>query len=159
MAPITRSAAAAIESATAVALARLAAANTTIDRRNAYATARRWVMGMQRMGPLRDAAHDGVVFTPLEGDIMVRLFVATFEDPRVGVDLGDFETVDRWMSCIAIYVIKYFGVAFSPNDEAVCWWLSTSAFPEASWEERIDTEIITINLVSAAAAALHQSIE
>lgn len=126
----------------AASLLALAAANNTATH-----LAKRWMLLTQRMAPRRLGAT--YPFSTLECDIMFRLFCSTWRDPRAAVDITNFETVNAFMTRIAVYVIKFYGTSYSEQDRMLVLWLNNEGFGEHNdfTEEAIERELQTIEIL------------
>jgi len=124
------------------ALLALAASNATATH-----LAKRWMLLTQRMAPRRQGAIHP--FSTLECDIMFRLFCSTWQDPRAAVDVTNFETVNAYMTRIAVYVIKFYGSSYSEQDRMLVLWLNNEGFGDHSdfTEEAIERELQTIEML------------
>ena len=108
---------------------------------------KRWLLLLQRQAP--PTRNGNYALNALECDIILRLWDVTWSDTRTRVILDEYYTVDDWMARIVIYVIKFFGTSYGPNDRALLRWIRGNIWTEAEDEQEwLEREIQTVNILS-----------
>lgn len=121
--------------------------STAHARTMASLLAKRWLLLLQRQAP--PARNGQYALSALECDIVCRLWSWTWSDPRTRVMLDDTYSVDEWLSRIVVYVIKFYGVAYGPDDRALVEWIRCNGFdfPITSTTEWVDKELETLDIL------------
>lgn len=122
--------------------------STTAARTAASLIAKRWLLLLQRQAP--PTRNGQYALCALECNIIHRLWERTWSDTRTRVMLDDTYSVDDWLSRITIYVVKFYGVSYGPDDRELVHWIRSNGFVidalhDPTW---VDVELETLDILS-----------